>query len=96
MSKRAKQKKRKPEAKPPPKVDFAAGWTFWIVVFVLLLAPAWFWASRNAFSDKQSGAFPLIAAFVLAAIGAGFVSWVTNTGLQWWSRRTNRLARKRR
>ncbi len=95
MSKSDKNKKPRPEPASAIR-DFSAGWIFWLLSFAVLFGPAWFWASRNAFTDQQSGVFPWFAAFTLATIGAGVVTWATNSGLQWWSRRANRLARKKR
>lgn len=66
----------------------AAGWTFWLVVFGLLAGPcvylAWTVTEEEALAPLRVG-----AGAVLAALGAGVVSWAVNSVLQ-------RRARKRR
>jgi len=66
----------------------AAGWRFWLVVFVLLAGPcvylAWTVTEDDTFAPMR-----VSAGAVLAALGAGVVSWAVNSVLQ-------RRARKRR
>lgn len=76
--------------------DWFAGWVFWLAVFAILFAPSWFWASHNAVEDQKTGIFPWTAAFIMAALGAGLVSWTVNAALQRWSRWTGRTGRGKR
>lgn len=80
MAKHAAQRE-----KPKHRKDLFAGWGFWLVVFVTLYVPSWFWVSRNAYNDQKSGIFPWSAAFIMAALGAGIISWLVNAALRRWS-----------
>ncbi len=85
-----------PHRKPRTTLDLFAGWGFWLFVFAVLYVPSWFWLSRNAYNDTKTGIFPWTGALVLAALGAGIVTWAVNTALRWWSRRAQRAARRKR
>ena len=76
--------------------DISVGWRFWIVVFLLLFGPAWYWSSKNAFDDQKTGLFPWASAFVIATLGAGFISWAANLVFQAWSRRMRTTRQKKR
>lgn len=82
--------------KPPKKSSWldTAGWTFWFVVFLVLVGPSWyvFWLIRYTRSHWSS---TVILAIVAAAVGAGLISWAVNTLIQYRQKRQRTLQRKK-
>jgi hypothetical protein len=58
----------------------AAGWLFWIVVFLILIGPCIYGAWQIIDPDKNR-LYPIGTGVVLAAIASGFVSWAVNAVL---------------
>lgn len=54
------------------------GWGFWLICFTVLYGPCWYIAREYSYSDRKVGLFPLVVGFVLAAFGAGLLSFVLN------------------
>jgi len=60
----------------------AAGWLFWFITFGVLLIPS-IWLLWNRRPEDSSWLYPLGMGTVIAAIGAGFVTWIINAVMQW-------------
>lgn len=72
----------------------AAGWLFWTLVFAVLAGPGMYLAFK--FTDK--GSFILLrlgAGAMIAAVGAGVISWAVNTVLQYRNRKRRVAKRKK-
>jgi protein-S-isoprenylcysteine O-methyltransferase Ste14 len=76
MASKSGRKKKKAAAREP----FVAGWTFWLIVFVVLLVPTVVGARMIKSTDATLGQSLGVGA-VLAALGAGIVAWATNAML---------------
>lgn len=72
----------------------AAGWLFWIVVFVVLIAPS-IYGSWQIVEQDASPIIPISMGVVGSAVGAGVVSWAVNFVLQ-TRRRKQRLADRKK
>lgn len=72
----------------------AAGWLFWIVVFVVLLGPG-IYGSKLAMYDDTPWVTWVGGGLVVAALGAGMVSWGVNSVVQ-RRRKRLRIAEKKR
>jgi len=68
-----------------PKKDWlnfdAAGWRFWLLVFLLSLGP-YMYGSWQLVYDDASRLIPISMGGVLAAVSAGIVSWAVNSVIQ--------------
>lgn len=63
-------------------LDFdAAGWPFWIVVFLIAVGPC-LYGSWHLVYDEVSRVLPVSMGLIFAALIAGFLSWAVNTVLQ--------------
>jgi hypothetical protein len=71
-----------------------AGWLFWIIVLVILAGPC-IWAARLFIYETSSILYRIGAGLVLAAVGAGVVSWAVNAVLQ-WRQKKQRIARRKK
>ncbi len=75
--------------------DFdAAGWLFWFVVFVLLIAPC-IWLAWQIIYATYGRWYPIITGIVFAAVGAGVVSWAVNAVMQ-RKQKKERIARRKK
>lgn len=79
---RARHKKKKKKKVQETTGLESVGWGFWLVCFVVFYGPGWYVVYRYAYEDRQVGIFPWVGAFVLAALGAGFLSFLVNFALQ--------------
>ena len=71
-----------------------AGWLFWLIIFLLLLWPGILIASRFIYAVYGRW-YPFVTGAILAALGAGVVSWAVNSVLQRRRKRLRTLARKK-
>jgi hypothetical protein len=71
----------------------AAGWTFWIIVFGVLLGPA-IWGMWIVKTEEATWLFPLGKGTVLSAIAAGVVTWAVNAVLQYRGKKQRLAERK--
>jgi putative effector of murein hydrolase LrgA (UPF0299 family) len=71
----------------------AAGWPFWLVVFVILLIPSMIgmYAIRR---EDASWLGPIGMGVFAAALGAGIISWAVNAVIQRRARKRQEQARK--
>jgi ABC-type uncharacterized transport system permease subunit len=72
----------------------AAGWVFWLIVFVVLAGPCIYGAWHIVYPDTPR-AIPIVTGMVLAAVGAGVVSWAVNSVIQ-RQRKKQRIARRKK
>jgi TRAP-type C4-dicarboxylate transport system permease small subunit len=72
----------------------AAGWTFWLVIFLILVGPSVYGAWKIVYSSA-SRTVPISAGIVFAAIGAGFISWTVNAVIQ-RKRKKERIQRRKK
>jgi len=72
----------------------AAGWVFWLVVFVLLAGPCVFGTWKIVYSTA-SRTIPIVTGLVVAAVGAGFISWAVNAVVQ-RRQKKQRIARRKK
>ena len=72
----------------------AAGWVFWLIMFILLAGPCIFGAWKIVYSTA-SRTVPIVTGLVLAAVGAGTVSWTVNAILQ-RRQKKQRIARRKK
>jgi len=76
-------------------LDFdAAGWLFWVVVFLIALGPC-LYGSWHLVYPEVSRLIPLSMGFVLAALSAGFLSWAVNAVLQRHGKKRRSSERKK-
>lgn len=68
----------------------SVGWGFWIICFGVLVVPCVFLSWTVSYEDARSRFLPLLLGVVLAALGAGFLSWSVNAVVQ------SRLVKKRK
>ncbi len=73
----------------------AAGWTFWLIAFGVLLGPA-VWALWVVKTEEAAWFFPLAMGTVLAALGAGVVTWAVNTVIQGRLKKQRLIERKKK
>ncbi len=59
----------------------AAGWLFWLIIFVVLTGP-YIFATWKMVYKETSLRVPIVTGIVFAAIGAGLISWAVNAVLQ--------------
>ena len=71
-----------------------AGWLFWLFIFLLLLWPGIFLASKIIYAIYGRW-YPIVMGAVLAAVGAGVVSWAVNSVLQRRQKKLRSQARKK-
>lgn len=91
MAKKAKKGKK---AKQEQQETYGVGWVFFVVCFVILVAPSVYLAWVFTMEDKQGGLFPYVVGFVIAGLGAGVLSWAVNS--VWYWVLTKRLKAKRK
>jgi len=72
----------------------AAGWVFWLVVFGLLLGPGIYGSKQIMYEDTPWMQW-VGGGVVVAALGAGIISWAVNSVVQ-RRRKRLRLAEKKR
>lgn len=72
----------------------AAGWLFWIVVFVVLIGPLTY-LSWNIVYETASRIVPVAMGVVGSAIGAGFISWAVNAAIQFRAKKKRTQERKK-
>ena len=72
----------------------AAGWLFWLIVFVALIGPAIYGCSKIVYA-RTSAVVPIGMGVVGAAVGAGVVSWAVNAVVQ-RRRKKKRLAERKK
>lgn len=72
----------------------AAGWGFWIVLLVLLVVPCFYLSKRVVFEGTRIYVTIAIAT-VMAAIGAGVISWAVNAVLQRHRKKQRNEVRKK-
>lgn len=77
----------------------AAGWLFWTILFVVLIAPGTYLAFK--FTDKRALlALRIGSGVIVAAIGAGVISWAVNAIVQHLGKKRRlaerKLAKKRK
>lgn len=72
----------------------AAGWVFWLIVFVLLSGPGIYAAWRIVYPET-SRLVPIVVGMILAAVGAGVVSWAVNAVIQRQHKKL-RIARRKK
>ena len=70
------------------------GWKFWGVIFVLIAIPA-IYGSFQLVREDTTFLVPVSMGGITAAIGAGLVSWATNSVLQYRAKRRQRTVRKK-
>lgn len=75
--------------------SFAAGWLFWVIVCVVLLAPCTY-LSWNWMLDRTPVSAKLTMGLVFAAILSAVISWATNTVVQAREGRKRLMERKAR
>jgi len=75
------------------KID-AAGWVFWLIVFIVLAGPCVYGAWHVVYPDTPRPV-PVVTGMVLAAVGAGVVSWAVNSVIQ-RQRKKQRIARRKK
>lgn len=72
----------------------AAGWGFWGIVFAVLLGPS-IWGAWHMMYQAQRSAVAVGAGLVVAALGAGVISWAVNAVLQ-RRQRVQRVAERKK
>ncbi len=72
----------------------AAGWGFWGIVFGMLVGPCVFLAWKIK-RTQTAWVLPIGVGLLLAALGAGFVSWAVN-GVVQYRRKKQRLVERKR
>ena len=72
----------------------AAGWLFWLVVFFVLVGPCVYGTWQVVYSTV-SRTVPIVTGLVLAAVGAGLVSWAVNAVIQ-HRQKKQRIARRKK
>ena len=72
----------------------AAGWLFWTVVLVLL-TPFCIYGSLKIVFQGTSRVVPIGMGVVLAAVGAGLVSWSVNAVIQARKKKQRQIERKK-
>ena len=72
----------------------AAGWGFWSIVFVILLAPS-VWGMWHIVYEAQRNGVVIAAGVAVAALGAGIVSCIVNALLQRVQQRQRQSERKK-
>lgn len=68
----------------------SVGWGFWSICFGVLVVPCTLLSWIVSYEDARSRFLPYLLGVVLAALGAGFLSWFVNAVIQ------KRLAKKRK
>ncbi|HIJ72766.1 MAG TPA: hypothetical protein HPP83_01575 [Candidatus Hydrogenedentes bacterium] len=71
----------------------AAGWTFWIVVFLVMLAPCTYAAFKITY-EGASWTAPVGIGIVAASLAAGLVTWAVNSVLQRQAKKRRQIRRK--
>jgi len=74
--------------------EFYAGWIFWTILLVLLVGPSMLLMWRITEDDSHI-MLRVGSGVVLAAIGAGAISWAVN-GLVQWHYKKRRISDKKR
>ena len=72
----------------------AAGWLFWLIVFIVLVGPCIYGTWKVVYSTAPR-TVPIIVGLVLAAVGAGVVSWAVNAVIQ-HRQKKQRIARRKK
>ena len=72
----------------------AAGWLFWVITFLVVLAPC-IWGAWQIPYTTKSPWIPIVFGAVGAAVAAGLVSWAVNAVLQ-WRRKRQRIAERKK
>jgi len=72
----------------------AAGWLFWTIVLVIL-TPICIYGSWKVVYQSTNRIVPIGMGVVLAAIGAGFVSWGVNAVIQSRRKKQRQMERKK-
>jgi hypothetical protein len=72
----------------------AAGWVFWLIVFVLLAGPCIFGIWKIVYATANRS-IPIVTGLIVAAIGAGFISWAVNAVVQ-RRQKQQRIARRKK
>jgi xanthine/uracil permease len=72
----------------------AAGWLFFLAMLLVLVAPCIAVAWRFIY-PAYTRWYPVVTGIVVAAIGAGTVSWAVNAVLQ-WRQKKQRIARRKK
>lgn len=72
----------------------AAGWVFWLVLFAVLLAPSMFLGKAVVYEDTAVSTW-IGFGIVIAAIGAGIISWAVNSVIQRHRKRQRIVERKK-
>ena len=80
--------------KSAPKRWDAVGWGFWLIVFCIAIGPCLYLAWKITYEGTNSSVRIAIGA-VSAAVGAGVVSWLVNTVLQYRDNRRRKQERKK-
>lgn len=71
----------------------AAGWLFWIITSVVLMPPSiWFFWSKKP--EEATWLYPFGMGAVIAALAAGFITWIVNSIIQWRLKRKHLQERK--
>lgn len=78
MGKAASKKASKKSTK---RLD-SVGWVFWLICFLPAYPVGYYLSYQAAYEDQKTGLLPWVLGFVLAALGAGIVTWVVNSVLQ--------------
>ena len=76
--------------------QYTVGWMFWFVCFFVLAAPSWYLARGAVYESERDGLAPYIAAFALAALGAGVLSYLVNAIFLMRAGRARKQARQRK
>lgn len=73
----------------------SVGWKFWTLTFGVLLGPSVYLGWKIRYEDVST-LVPILVGFIMAALGAGVLSWIVNSVLQSRHERLRIAERKQR
>ena len=79
--------------KPKASTFDAAGWTFWIITFLVALAPCIYLGFQITY-EGASRVVPVIVGVVGASLAAGCVTWAVNAVIQYRAKKLRNAKRK--